>query len=282
VLVEHQSTLASGPSTRNEGWLHRGTYHAASIKSRVNAIQVARRCIYGHEQLRRFCSEAVEDGDRRPLVMIGDTGNVDEVVSRWTEAEVQFRPIRRETAQKLVPDANFSRAAAIFEASDVSLNTRLLCRKLFALARKSGCDFYIGNQVERFDGQIATIHAEDGAKLRIEARKFVYSAGTGTKSLFRKFHDIELAIRFWKSHLVITRRLAPVGVFFVDPHEGAMMHHGGVSIVGLNEDALLSPEPNYDVIEERALNVRKAIARIFPSWNQTDAIVAMPVRSISP
>jgi L-2-hydroxyglutarate oxidase LhgO len=30
-LIEQKPTVASGPSTRNEGWLHRGTYHAASI-----------------------------------------------------------------------------------------------------------------------------------------------------------------------------------------------------------------------------------------------------------
>lgn len=271
-LIERQSTLASGPSTRNEGWLHRGTYHAASIKSRGNAVQVARRCIYGHEQLRRFCPEAVEDGDRRPLVMIRDAGMVDEVISRWSEAEVQCRPITREAAQTLAPDADFQRASAIFEANDVSLNTRLVYRKLFALAGKSGCDFYIGNQIDRIDGQVATVTGADGDKLRLEARKFVYSAGTGTKSLFERFHAIDLPIRFWKSHLVITKRLAPVGVFFVDAHEAAMMHHGAVSIVGLNEDALLSAEPSYDVIAERAANVRRAIARIFPSWDDAAAI----------
>lgn len=45
-LIEKSSCVADGPSTRNEGWLHRGTYHAASIQDRSSAVQVARRCIY--------------------------------------------------------------------------------------------------------------------------------------------------------------------------------------------------------------------------------------------
>ncbi|MBD9597767.1 FAD-binding oxidoreductase [Ensifer sp. ENS05] len=271
-LVEQHSTLASGPSTRNEGWLHRGTYHAASIRDRHIGIQVARRCIYGHEQLRRFCSEAIEDGDVRPIVMIADGSKVDEVVSRWKEADVQVRPISHAAASKAAPTANFGRVAALFEANDVSVNTRLLYRKLFAMAQKAGCDFYVEHQIERIDGQTAVLKAPSGDLHYVQANKFVYSAGTGARAVFQKHHGVELPIRYWKSHLVITKRLAPVGLFYVDPHEAAMMHHGDVSVIGLNEDALLSPTPSYDVIADRAENLRNAIRRIFPNWSGEDSI----------
>ncbi|TPO13745.1 FAD-dependent oxidoreductase [Mesorhizobium sp. B1-1-5] len=272
VLIEKHATFASGPSTRNEGWLHRGTYHAASIRDRATALQVASRCIYGHEQLRRFSPEALEDIDVKPLVLIRAEDRVSEVVSRWDEAEVRYRPISLSAAKARIPAANFDNAAAVFEADDVSLNTRLLYRKLHALARKAGCDFFVGAEILRIEGQAATIKDMDGRINAVEAQKFVYSAGTGAKSAFQEYHNIELPIRYWKSHLVVTKRLASAGVFYVDAHEAAMMHHGQMSIVGLNEDAMLCHAPSYDVVPDRAQNLRNAIRRIFPDWIGEDAV----------
>jgi len=271
-LVEKYPTLASGPSTRNEGWLHRGTYHAASIKNRHAAIQIAKRCIYGHEQLRRFCPEAIEDKDAKPLAIIGRYDQIDEITSRWREADVQFRPITHGEANKIISTASFDKAAAVFEANDVSLNTRLLYRKLFSLAKKAGCYFYIGYEIEHIDGLEAILRSSTGEKQSVRTKKFVYSSGTGAKDIFNRLHNVDLPIRYWKSHLVITRRLAPVGVFYVDAHEAAMMHHEDVSIVGLNEDALLCTGPSYEVMPDRSQNLHKAITRLFPNWNSSDRL----------
>jgi glycine/D-amino acid oxidase-like deaminating enzyme len=267
-LIEKQTTLASGPSTRNEGWLHRGAYHASSIRDRAAAIQVARRCIYGHKQLRRFAPEALEDVDVLPLALVRDKDKLSEVVSRWDEANVRYRPISRSAAEKLIPNASFKKVPGIFQVADASLNTRILYRKLLTLAQKSGCEFHLGSQIEEIDGQAVTIRDQSGERKTFSARKIIYSSGIGAKEIFQKYHGIDLPIRYWKSHLVVTKRLAHAGVFFLDPHEAAMMHHGEVSIVGFNEDALLSTEPSYDVILERAQNLRRGIRRIFPSWDE--------------
>ncbi|MES4993820.1 FAD-dependent oxidoreductase [Agrobacterium radiobacter] len=267
-LIEKQTTLASGPSTRNEGWLHRGTYHASSIRDRAAAIQVARRCIYGHKQLRRFAPEALEDVDVLPMALVRDKDKLSEVVSRWDEANVRYRPISRSAAEKLIPNASFKKVPGIFQVADASLNTRILYRKLLTLAQKSGCEFHLGSQIEEIDGQAVTIRDQSGERKTFSARKIIYSSGIGAKEIFQKYHGIDLPIRYWKSHLVVTKRLAHAGVFFLDPHEAAMMHHGEVSIVGFNEDALLSTEPSYDVIPERAQNLRRGIRRIFPSWDE--------------
>lgn len=270
-LVERQPTLAAGPSTRNEGWLHRGTYHAASIKNRTDAIQVARRCINGHKQLRRFAPEAIEGMDLRPFALIRDDERAMEIVSRWDAAGVRYRPVTHAAASEVLAGASLSKSTVIFEVDDVSVNTRLVYRKLLAQARKAGCLFLIGYEIESIDGQSALVRNNDGQTLTVNAKKFVYSAGTGTKALFEKHHGTSLPIRYWKSHLVVTKRLAPVGVFYLDAHEAAMMHHGDVSIVGFNEDALLSSEPSYDVIPERADNLRRGIGRIFPKWGSSES-----------
>ena len=127
-LIEKQQTLASGPSTRNEGWLHRGTYHASSIRNRAAAIQVARRCIYGHEQLQRFAPEAVEDASIPSLALMRDEASIPEAISRWNEANVHYRAISHAEAKKIVPEASFESASGIFQVADASLNTRILYR----------------------------------------------------------------------------------------------------------------------------------------------------------
>jgi len=269
-LIEKTPVLASGPSTRNEGWLHRGTYHACSIVDRENAQQVAARCIYGHEQLLRFCPEAIELQEQRPIAMLRDGNRIEEVVSRWDDAGVLHRQITNNEAGKLAPDADFTRPAALFEVRDVSINTRLLYRKLAARARQAGCIFHVGCNIERIEGDTISIRNPQGHKIKLTARKFVYTAGGGSIELFQKFHGKRLPIRFWKSHLVVTRRLSAGGIFYLDAHEAAMMHHGDASIIGFNEDAMLSEKADYEVIPDRAENIRRGIHRIFPNWRGND------------
>ena len=62
---------------------------------------------------------------------------------------------------------------------------------------------------------------------------------------------IHIPARFWKSHLLVTKRLTEPGVFCVDPGEAAMMNHGDFSIVGFNEDAIKQSVPDVSVIDER-------------------------------
>ena len=271
-VVEHQQVLASGPSTRNEGWLHRGTYHAASIAARETAIEVARRCIYGHEQLKRFCPEAIEDIDKKPVAMLRDGDRAGEIVSRWTEAGVTFREISRSEAESRCPNADFFRPAALFEVNDVSINTRLLYRKLVSEAKRAGCEFYMDRNVVGIDSTSLKLITGVGEMECIAGRKIIYAAGGGVTDLFRAFHGIELPIRYWKSHLVVTKRQAPMGVFYLDPHEAAMMHHGNVSVIGFNEDALLSENADCQVIGERAANLRNGVRRIFPNWGENGAL----------
>lgn len=45
------------------------------------------------------------------------------------------------------------------------------------------------------------------------------------------------------------------------------MHHGNASIVGLNEDAQISLEPDFDVIDKNAKNLHGALTRLVPGWH---------------
>jgi len=273
-LIEREEQLARGPSTRNEGWLHRGTYHAVSIRDRTTAIQVARRCIYGHEQIRHLAPEAVETFDSPAFALVREQDRISEVISRWDEAGVVYKPMSRARAVQALEGIGIDRAAAIFEVGDLSINTRLVYRKLLSHARRAGVDVFVGATITDIDAvdREVRLARSDGETRSISADRIVYAVGFGARELFQRFFKVELPIRFWKSHLIVTPRINRHGVFFLDPHEAAMMQHGEYSVVGLNEDALLCSTPSYDVIPERADNLFRALQRLAPSWGANEFI----------
>ncbi|MGB9366052.1 MAG: FAD-dependent oxidoreductase [Xanthobacteraceae bacterium] len=128
-LIEREEQLACGPSTRNEGWLHRGTYHAASIRDRTTAIQVAHRCIYGHEQIRHIAPEAIETFDSPAFALVRENDRVAEVVSRWDEAGVAYKPMIRARVAPTLDGIDIDRTAAI------SVSTPASCTGSFSRRR---------------------------------------------------------------------------------------------------------------------------------------------------
>lgn len=277
-IIEKETQFAAGPSTRNEGWLHRGTYHSASIKDLNTAVQVAKRCIYGHEQLRRFCPEAVEEAEIKPIALIRSTDRVENTLYRWKLSEVQYREISKGEAARLTPEANFNSCAGVYEVADVSINTRLLYRKLLSALRLNGCKVYLGHSVIHLEDDTATLRSLDEQELTLRAQKYIYASGAGTKDVFYQLHKIDLPLRFWKSHLIITRRLTQRGVFYIDPHEPAMMNHGDYSIVGFNEDAFLTPSPSYSLVDQNVQNIKRGIYNLFPNWDSDGTLAIACVK----
>src|SRR6185369_3567419 len=53
-VVEQSATIADGQTTRNEGWLHYGTYHAAATEAPGEAARVAANTQYGHRRILEF------------------------------------------------------------------------------------------------------------------------------------------------------------------------------------------------------------------------------------
>ncbi|HYW13697.1 MAG TPA: FAD-dependent oxidoreductase, partial [Longimicrobium sp.] len=130
LLLERESTVASGPSIRNEGWLHRGTYHAFSIRNAGIAVQVARRCIYGHEQIKSLVPEAIESVGSSSFALLRDSERRDELLERWDAAGVLHREVPRRLLQDLEPNLVVPGTASVYEVQDVSIDTRIVYRKL--------------------------------------------------------------------------------------------------------------------------------------------------------
>jgi glycerol-3-phosphate dehydrogenase len=262
-LVEKNETLANSPSTRNEGWLHRGTYHATSIRDRSSAVQVAKRCIYGHEQIKKYAPEAIEDSDLAAYALIKNSDIISEITSRWNEAEVKYRSVDLAQIAKSSPEVNLDDVSVGFQVYDLAINTRILYSKLTTDIIRSGVPIIKGVIATFKNTQQAVINTIEGETKNIKASIFLYTAGYGTKEIFQQQFGIDINMRFWKSHLLILPRIATNAIYCLDPKEAVVVNHGNVAIAGMNEDAFLCEEPNFEIVPEKVEELYKALENLF-------------------
>ena len=265
-LIEKADTLASGPSTRNEGWLHRGTYHALSIPDRSTAIQVAKRNIYGYEQISRYAPEAIDDIGLPSYAVMRNPEGIREALSRWDEAGVYYRHLTRSQIGAKVPELKMSNSTEVFEVKDVGINTRILYRRLVSDAKRAGATIYKNSCIMFGNEDACTLCVEGQSPIPLQARLFVHTVGYGLKRCFENHFGIPIQGRYWKSHLLVTHRLSEHSIFSVEPEEAALMNHQNYSIVGLNEDAFLCSEPNYEVVSSKVDIILESLHRLFASF----------------
>ncbi len=285
-LVDKSPTLANGPSTRNEGWLHRGTYHATSIKDRATSIAVAQRCIYGHNQIRQFAPETVEDSDTKSFAVVREEGRVDEITSRWDEADVQYAAVPTALVENMIPEANLKASDTVFKVGDVGINTRLLYQKLYVAGKRAGVQHILNTEIQFTDQSLmeAQLVNGEGEKTQLATDLFIHTSGHGMKAFFDDNFGLALPMRFWKSHLLVTPRLSRDNLFAVDPGEAGMMNHGKYSIVGANEDAELVDAPDYTIEQDGVAAVENALRKLYkptgaPTFPVACIKVDMPLQS---
>ncbi len=267
-LVEQQGIVGNGPSTKNEGWLHRGTYHATSIQDEAQAMQVANRCIYGHEQIRSFAPEAIEDLDRATYAVVSNDETAQKATDRWEKAGILYRPVPLGKFVQANPEVNITKITDAFQVGDLSINTRILYQKLLTQSEKGGAKIFLKSKFIPEDGEKATLDQGNGDKINLHSDLFIVTAGYGIKDTFRQVTGQDLPVRYWKSHLLVFPRLTKSNIFSINPGEAALFNHGSKSVVGQHEDAVTVSNPNLDIIPDRAVCVFDATQRLIPSANQ--------------
>jgi glycine/D-amino acid oxidase-like deaminating enzyme len=282
LVLEKAETIGSGSSTRNVGWLHSGAYHAGTIADANDAIIVSKQCSYGYDQIRTHYPEVLDDGLVESNVLVRNHNILPELERRWSRAGVHARRLTISEAKAEHPQADLSSLAAVYDVRDVSLNTRLLYRRLVAEAKIHGVEFKMGVSLRSNDGEILEFASRTGHQAKVKTKSTVYASGFSTGELVKSLHQVEFPYRLWKSHMIITRRLSHKGLFHVDRGESAIMHHGSLSIVNLNHDATRVDLPDYQVDEEAVTKVREALVRLFPSWNEPEYHVVACIKTDVP
>jgi glycine/D-amino acid oxidase-like deaminating enzyme len=264
-VIESAETLATGPTTRNEGWLHAGTYHAAAIEqSRSAALSVATKIRLGHDAILNFAPEAIDHDTT--FALLGSEDMAERALSRWDEANIPYRLVRKSTFDNH-DEIDVDRAREIAEVEDKSINTRILCAKLAAYVLDTGNDIVMNARFTPVDDTSAELTVDDQT-YTIHSDQFLITAGNGTEDILKQISDDEYRIRYFKSHLMIFPRITRDNYFYVDGGETGFMNHGTASIAGLNRDSIELPEPDYSPVPEKSQLLRDALKRIVPATAQ--------------
>jgi glycerol-3-phosphate dehydrogenase len=264
MLVDKASTLGSGPSTKNEGWLHRGTVHAGVITDKKRALNVAKKLIYGYEQIMSFAPEAVEDLTSDTFALFKNEELAASTQTRWDEIDIWYQSVQLSTFFRENPEINPQMVRAAYKTKDKSLNFRILYQKLLSISEKMGANVVLNSYVKpERDGKAILIES-NGESSELYSELFIFTIGLAAREIFQQL-DSDLSARFWKSHSVLLPQLTQNGYFFVDPLEASIMPHGSFSVACQSEDDFQVDEPNFDVVPAMAHQVFEALVRLIPA-----------------
>ncbi len=182
-LIERNRDLANSPSTRNEGWLHAGTYGAVAIDDPITADAVARRCQYGFNIIERHFPDAlVEEWLTPTLAVLTDPAMIDHVTGRWNFSGVQYCQVTTEQAKQEAPGFLFPKGCLTFHVQERSMNTRYLLDCVLR-ACQSYPTFHLMLHSHAFALHENTVFVEDWDTAdpvgTVTANAFIYSAGAG-------------------------------------------------------------------------------------------------------
>lgn len=267
-LIEKESTVGNGPSAKNEGILHMGTRHAVATKDLEKANKIVDRCQYGGNQILQYAPESISDPDLRTFAVLTSEDDVDEIVNRWEEAGVKYEPVSLGKFSRLVPETDISRLTHVFQTADTPINVRVLYQKLLKDAQRAGGQLFLNQKFFADNDQSGTLVHANGEKRSIKADLFVVTTGQAIKEIFQQVTGEELPMRFWKSNMVVTPRLAKHGLMHVRNGEANVTHQGNTTIGGQWEDATVVYEPSLKPDPERVKPVFSALERAFPSAQQ--------------
>lgn len=268
LLVENQDILCAGPSTRNGGKLHRGTFHSALINDEKRALQTARRCIYGYDQIKSFAPETIDSESMPNYAVIQGDAFAKRALKRWKEIDVFYKEISYTKFSKIIPGVEKSYAKHIFQVLDAPINYKMLYQKLVYLSEKNGAQFLLGANLvpEGKESNKASITiGQSSEKVEVAADYFVYTSGYNSKEILAKYFPNTVELRLWKNHSLIFPRFTHNGFFSIEPGLPSVMPQGSYSIVCQSQEDTLMEKPNFDVNTTTTDGIFQSLVNVMPS-----------------
>lgn len=262
ILIEKEDRIAPGPSSRNQGWLHRGTYHAAMIPNFLEAKNVSHNCAEGYSKILQYAPETIEERASKTYALIRNEDIISEVVSRWKGLGIPHKSISKSHTIKILPEIKTKNIVRAFEVSDLSINTKMLYGKLLKTSRDLGAKLLLKTKFSFASPNMGRLLSQDGRISSLKVDKFIVCAGYNSPKLFEEITQKPLKMLFWQSHLLIFPRLTKNNVFYLDSDEATIMNHGKISVVSRQQDAVQILKINHRVNSKRAQSVFNAVERL--------------------
>lgn len=274
-LFERADALAHGATTRNEGLLLAGAYHAAVIADEEEASTVVRDVQQGHEATIRFAPESIEP-DSKFFALSSDRQSIDHAIERWQRFNIAYRPVLPRVVIK--DGLNPQRVAAAFEVQDKGINTRILCAKLAQYITDHGGRIVTSATFKPIDSEKAAVTVGDDTYVCRSAR-FVMTAGSGIKPLVETVTNKPFPMRYFKSHLLVVPSMTEYSYITIDAHQATITRHGAVSVIGYTKDVIEVTDPDCHVIPKKAQEVYNALCRLLPEMQRR--VIQVPVLKVA-
>lgn len=263
-VVQDDKALASGPSVRNGGLLHRGTFHSALVNDDGVALKIAERCIYGYEQIKAFAPEAIEIDGTPVFAIIKNDELAQRAVNRWNKGSILYKEVNYKTFEEYIPGIERKYAKYIFKTADLPINYRIIYQKLLFQCERNNVEFFLNSKLEVINNNSVVIIKDQVQKITIEAEKFIFTTGYKTKELVNNFFSNKVNVKIWKSHALSIPRLKRYGFFFIDRNEISVEPQGEYSIVCQSQEDNLVDKADYDVVIEKTKGIFRQLVKVMP------------------
>lgn len=260
-VVEKNEYLASGATIKNEGWLHAGPYHGAILDDEDTALQVAGKIRQSYDTIVEFAPECIEP--QVTFALLGEGPVALRALERWRMGHITHELIDNPVVFGLSEGISIGDGTDVYRVDDRSVNTALLCAKLASNVIERGGVIFTNAIFEPLDDCRADLVVQGKAQQRLVSEQFVITAGSGTKEVSDKL-GVELAMRYFKAHLLVFPRLTQSNFFSIDSYDVNFMNHGESAVAGLNLDTTEVSEPDTTVVEERGRMILDALSRLIP------------------
>ncbi len=256
-VFEQANKLAPGASTRNEGWLHAGTYHAVGIIDRNDAEAVVERTIYGHRAVVEFAPETINES--RSIAFTHDRELAHRALDRWGDFGVSFEPLSPTALRDEGIKTND--VVAAYEVGDKSVDTRTLYQKLARYIIAKGGNIIVDTAFRAVDDAAGVVSLK-GESVIVNSELFIATAGAGLRDISRDVTGSPLPMRFYKAHLLVGTKLTDKNCFSLDIGEAGIMNHKRASVIGINRDGIELESPDYTVNPEKEVLLHEALVRV--------------------
>ncbi len=263
ILVDSNSKLAFGASIKNHGWLHRGTVHAVSIPDKTQAKNVVQKLIYGHEFIKSYAGECIEDPFEPIYVTTDEALTAQRAVELWKEFGVDYEEISREVFYEKDELINQDSSSYFFKSSDLKINNRILFQKLLSdIKRNQGMVVPMAD-IRLTDSKTMSVLTHE-RKLGIRAEAFVYCTGAVLDQTYQKVTGSSLNISFWKSHLLYLPRFNPYSVVSLDKDGPIIINHREMSVINRGYDEMSCTQGDYTVDQSQVASSFSSLRKKYP------------------
>lgn len=263
VLVEKSPTLAKGASTKNHGWLHRGTAHAISIKDKNEARAVVSKLIYGYEYLKSYAWECVEDPFEPFFTITQDEQLADRAAKIWDELDVLYEEVPRQRLLDADPAISKKVQLHAFQTKDLRINSRILYQKLLTDIQSRGGIVMYDTSYAYANEETVEIQSRE-ERMAVSANVFIYSPGVQIQEAFEKLTNQHLTITLWKSHLLLVPRVSKFSMVSLDRNQPIIINHGEVSVVNRAYDEYQSNSLDQTVDPEEVDRTFESLCNLYP------------------